>query len=87
VRRKRYEQTIGSLATRSLDALGDLLRIQSQAPGEEPIINTCVVSSIDTDIFVCLFVVRGPYRSRDRVNQVMGFTEVGSCSLQEEQML
>jgi hypothetical protein len=87
VRRECHEQAIGSLATRALYALRDPFRIQSPPPGDEPIIDNCVVSSIDTDIFVCLFVVRYPDRSRDCVNQIMCFTEVGSCSLQEEQML
>ena len=43
--------------------------------------------SIDTDIFGCLFVVRSPDGLRDGVDQVMCSTKIGSCSLQEEQML
>ena len=35
----------------------------------------------------CLFVVRSSDRLRDGIDQVVCFTEVGSCSLQEEQML
>lgn len=35
----------------------------------------------------CLFVVRGSDHLRDGIDQIMGPTEVESCSLQEEQML
>jgi hypothetical protein len=87
VRRKRDEQAIGTLATSTLDALCDPLRIRSPVPGDEPMIDTCVVSSIDTDIFVYLFVVRSPDCSSYSVDQVVCSIEVGSCSLQEEQML
>ncbi len=40
-----------------------------------------------TDISGCLFVVRSSDRLRDGIDQVVGSTEIGSCSLQEEQML
>jgi hypothetical protein len=35
----------------------------------------------------CLFVVRGSDCFRDGIYQIVGTTEIGSCSLQEEQML
>jgi hypothetical protein len=38
-------------------------------------------------IFKGLFVVRGSNSLRNGVNQVVCFTKIGSCSLQEEQML
>ncbi len=40
-----------------------------------------------TKIPGCLFVVRGPDCLHDGVDQVVRSIEVGSCSLQEEQML
>ena len=41
----------------------------------------------DTDIPGCLFVVRSADCVRDGIDQVMCSTKIGSCSLQEEQML
>jgi len=40
-----------------------------------------------TKICGCLLVVRGPDCLHDGIDQVMRAIEVGSCSLQEEQML
>ena len=40
-----------------------------------------------TAISGCLFVVRGSDCLDDGINQVVCSTEIGSCSLQEEQML
>ena len=40
-----------------------------------------------TDISGCLFVVRSSDCLRDGIDQVVCSTEIGSCSLQEEQML
>ena len=40
-----------------------------------------------TDISGCLFVVRSSDCLRDGIDQVVCPTEIGSCSLQEEQML
>ena len=40
-----------------------------------------------TNISGCLFVVRSSDRLRDGSDQVVCSTEIGSCSLQEEQML
>ena len=39
------------------------------------------------NVSVCLFVVRSSNRLCDGVDQVVRSTEIGSCSLQEEQML
>jgi hypothetical protein len=38
-------------------------------------------------IFWCLFVMRGPDGLHDGIDQGVRPLEVGSCSLQEEQML
>lgn len=38
-------------------------------------------------VFGCLFVVRSSDCLRDGIDQVVCTTEIGSCSLQEEQML
>ena len=43
--------------------------------------------SNDTGIFGGLFVVRSSDCRRDGIDQVVCSTEIGSCSLQEEQML
>jgi hypothetical protein len=43
--------------------------------------------SIYTEVSRCLFVVRSSDCLRDGIDQVVRSTEVGSCSLQEEQML
>ena len=67
------EQAFGNRTISALDALRDPLRIHSQAPGREPIHYALAVRSFD-----CL---------SDGSNQVVCFIEVGSCSLQEEQML
>ncbi len=40
-----------------------------------------------TDISGGLFAVRRPDRLHDGIDQVVRSTEIGSCSLQEEQML
>jgi hypothetical protein len=39
------------------------------------------------EISGCLFVVRSPDCLRDGIDQIVCSTEIGSCSLQEEQML
>jgi hypothetical protein len=39
------------------------------------------------EIFSCLFVVGSSDCLRDGIDQIMSPTEIGSCSLQEEQML
>ncbi len=39
------------------------------------------------DISVCLFVVRSSNCLGDGIDQVVRSTVIGSCSLQEEQML
>jgi hypothetical protein len=41
----------------------------------------------DTDISGCLSVVRSSDCLHDGIDQVMRPTEIGSCSLQEEQVL
>jgi hypothetical protein len=43
--------------------------------------------SDDTDIARRLFVVRSSDRLCDGIDQIVCFIEIGSCSLQEEQML
>ena len=40
-----------------------------------------------TEIFGRQFVVRSSDRLRDGIDQIVRSTEIGSCSLQEEQML
>jgi hypothetical protein len=40
-----------------------------------------------TDVSKCLLVVRSSDCLRDGIDQVVCSTEIGSCSLQEEQML
>jgi hypothetical protein len=40
-----------------------------------------------TYISGCLFVVRGSDCRRDGIDQFVRSTEIGSCSLQEEQVL
>ncbi len=40
-----------------------------------------------TDIYGCLFAVRSSDRLCDGIDQVVCSTELGSCSLQEEQVL
>ena len=39
------------------------------------------------NVSVCLFIVRGSDCFRDGIDQIVGTTEIESCSLQEEQML
>ena len=85
--RKRHEQALGTRTTSTLDALCDPLWIQPRTPGGEPVIYTSVMMSNYTDISGCLFVVRSSDCLRDGIDQVVCSTEVGSCSLQEEQML
>jgi len=71
--RERDEQAFGTLTTSALDTLHEPFRLHAQVPGREPIDCTLAVRSLD-----CL---------RDGSNQIVRFIEVGSCSLQEEQML
>jgi hypothetical protein len=40
-----------------------------------------------TEISGCLFIVRSSDFLCDRIDQIVCSTEIGSCSLQEEQML
>jgi hypothetical protein len=87
VRRDRHEQAFGTLATGTLDALRDPVRIQYRASGGDPIIDNGVMMAKETAISGWLFVVRGPDGLDDGVDQVMCPIEIGSCSLQEEQML
>jgi hypothetical protein len=84
VRRERHEQAFGTLTTGTLDALGDPLRIHSPVPESAPITYIRVLMS---DISGCRFVVRSSDCLRDGSDQVVCTNEVGSCSLQEEQML
>ena len=42
---------------------------------------------IYTDVSDSRFVVWSADRLRDGINQIMSTTKIGSCSLQEEQML
>ena len=71
MRRERHEQALGSLTTRTLDALRDPLRIPSRAPGAEAIIVTSVMMSNDSDVIGCLVVVRNPDCLRDGIDQVV----------------
>jgi hypothetical protein len=87
VRRERHEQALGTLASSTLDALGDPLGIQPLELGGEPIIDTCTMMSNYTNIFGSLLGVRGPDCLHDGIDQVVCSREIGSCSLQEEQML
>ena len=87
MRRERHEQALGALTSSTLDALCDPLGIQSLEFGGEPIIYTCVMMSNSTNISGCLFVVRSSDCLHDGIDQVVCSTEIGSCSLQEEQML
>lgn len=82
--RERQEQAFGSLTTRALDALGDPLRIDPPAPGAASVTWTRVIMSV---------VSRHQFRMReadclnDGSDEAVCLIEVGSCSLQEEQML
>ena len=87
MRRERHEQAFGTLTTGTLDALGDPLRIQYRAPGGEPIVSIWILMFKYKKIFWCLFVMRGPDCLHDGIDQGVRSIEVGSCSLQEEQML
>ncbi len=87
MRRQRHEQALGAVTTSTLDALGDPLWVHTRAPGGEPVLCTRVMMTDSTDISGCLFVVRSSDCFRDGIDQLVRSTEVGSCSLQEEQML
>jgi hypothetical protein len=87
VRRERHQQAFVTLTTSTLDALRDPLGIRSRTPGGEPIFYTGVMMFNFKDISGYLFVVRSSNRLGDGIDQVMGSTKIGSCSLQEEQML
>ena len=87
VRRERHEQALGTLTTGTLDALGDPLRIQSRTSGGEPIIYTRDdVSNIWRSPGVCSSC-GARIASATASTKVVCSIEIGSCSLQEEQML
>ena len=73
-----------TITASTLDVLCDPLRIHFPAPGGEPITFIRVMMPV---IFGRLFVVRSLDCLHDGCNEVVCFIEVGSCSLQEEQML
>ena len=83
MRRERHEQAFGTLKTSTLDALGNPLRIHPASPGREP----AHCAGMRSAVSVVLFAVRSSNCLYDSSDQAMCFIEVGSCSLQEEQML
>ncbi len=87
MRRECHEQALGTLATGTLDALRDPFRIQCRAAGGEPVVYTWILLFTYLKVLRCLFVMRGPDCLHDGIDQGVRSIEVGSCSLQEEQML
>jgi hypothetical protein len=84
VRCERHEQAFGTLPTRAFDALLNLFWIHTQALGRESIYSTGIVISV---VARRLFAEGSPDCLLDGINQAMRFTKIGSCRLQEEQML
>jgi hypothetical protein len=78
-----HKQAFGIRETSTLDALGDPLWIHSLVPEGKSIAWTRLIPVVSGR----LFAVRSLDCLRDGSDEVVRFFEIGSCSLQEEQML
>jgi len=77
-------QALDRLKAGTLDALCDLFGILPRSTTSETVIP---LRDLMPDVCGCLYVVRRPDGFRDGIDQGMRCTEIGSCSLQEKQML
>ena len=87
MRPERHEQALGTFETCTRDAIGKPLLIQSRTPGGETLFLIRIMMSNDADLSGCRFVVLRADCLRHGFDQVVCSGKIGSCSLQEQQML